>query len=224
MKNPNKAFAVCGIIAPILYLLMVIIGGALIPGYSHISETVSELLVAGAPNRTLLAALMIISSILGILFPIGLHRGINEGKGSKVGPVFLIIVSVLTIFTTYFPQDPGGPPVTFAGTVHVVLIIPMVILSLGAFLAFWRRLKGDSQWAGYGRYSLITFVVAIPLGIVSAVSLDSPYVGLLERISVAVILQWGFVMAIKLFRLSGQNHHEPIQGTTAFEESAQEQR
>jgi len=181
---------------------MAIIGGALISGYSHISETVSELLVAGAPNRQLLATLMISSSVLGILFPIGLHRGINEGRGSKVGPAFLIIASVLGIFTTYFPQDPGGEPVTFAGTVHVVLIIPMVILSLGAFLAFWRRLKSDNLWSGYDRYSLITFIVAIPLGIVSAVSLNSPYVGLLERISVAVILQWGFVMAIKLFRLS----------------------
>lgn len=202
MMNPNKAFAVCGIISPLLYLIMVIIGGALIPGYSHITETVSELLVAGAPNRSLLATLMISSSVLGILFPIGLHRGINEGRGSKVGPAFLIIASVLGIFTTYFPQDPGGPPVTFAGTVHVVLIIPMVILSLGAFIAFWRRLKSDSLWSGYDRYSLITFIVAIPLGVISAVSLDSPYVGLLERISVAVILQWGFFMAIKLFRLS----------------------
>ena len=204
MMSPNKAFAVCGIISPLLYLIMVIVGGALIPGYSHITETVSELLVAGAPNRSLLATLMISSSVLGILFPIGLHRGINEGRGSKVGPTFLIIASVLGIFTTYFPQDPGGPPVTFAGTVHVVLIIPMVILSLGAFIAFWRRLKSDSLWSGYDRYSLITFIVAIPLGVISAVSLDSPYVGLLERISVAVILQWGFFMAIKLFRLSKQ--------------------
>ena len=83
MKNPNKVFAICGIIAPILYLLMVIIGGALSPGYNHITETVSELLVAGAPNRPLLATLMIISSVLGILFPIGLHRGINEGRALR---------------------------------------------------------------------------------------------------------------------------------------------
>lgn len=207
--NPNRAFAVCGIISPLLYLIMVIIGGALIPGYSHITETVSELLVAGAPNRPLLATLMISSSVLGILLPIGLHRGINEGIGSKVGPAFLIIASVLGILTTYFPQDPGGPPVTFAGTLHVVLLIPMVILSLGAFLAFWRRLKSDSLWAGYDKYSLITFIVAIPLGVISAVSLGSPYIGLLERISVAVILQWGFIMAIKLFRLSKQMNRGP---------------
>ena len=202
MRNPNKAFAICGIIAPILYLLMVIIGGALSPGYSHIAETVSELLVAGAPNKPLLNTLLITDYVLGILFPIGLHRGINGGKGSKVGPVFLIIVSVVCLFTVFFPQDPGGEPVTLAGTVHVVLIIPMVILSLGAFLAFWRRLKSDSLWSGYDRYSLVTFIIAIPLGVISAFSLNSPYIGLLERISVTVILQWGFVMAIKLFRLS----------------------
>ena len=200
--SPNNAFAVCGIISALLYLIMVIIGGALIPGYSHLTETVSELLVAGAPNRPLLATLMISSSVLGILFPIGLHRGINEGMGSKVGAVFLILAAVLGILTTYFPQDPGGPPVTFAGTMHVVLLIPMVVFSLGAFLAFWRRLPNDSLWAGYDKYSLVTFIIAVPLGVVSAVSLDSPYLGLLERISVAVILQWGFVMAIKLFRLS----------------------
>ena len=202
MKNPNKAFAICGIIAPILYLLTAIIGGALSPGYSHISETVSTLLVAGAPNKPLLNTLLITDYVLGILFPIGLHRGINEGKGSKVGPAFLIIVSVLSLFTIFFPQDPGGEPVTFAGTVHVVLLIPMVILSLGAFLAFWRRLKNDSLWSGYDRYSLVTFIIAVPLGVVSAVSLDSPYLGLLQRLSVGVILQWGFVMANKLFRLS----------------------
>lgn len=57
MVNTNKAFTICGIIAPILYLLMVIIGGALSPGYSHISETVSELLVSGAPNKPLLNTL-----------------------------------------------------------------------------------------------------------------------------------------------------------------------
>ncbi|MFC1957038.1 DUF998 domain-containing protein [Chloroflexota bacterium] len=202
MKNLNKAFAICGIIAPILYLLTAIIGGVLSPGYSHISDTVSELLVAGAPNRPLLNTLLITEYFLAILFAIGLHLGINEGRGSKVGPAFLIIVAVLSLFTVFFPQDPGGPPVTFAGTVHVVLIIPMVILSLGAFIAFWRRLKTDSLWSGYDRYSLVMFIVAIPLGVISAVSLDSPYLGLLERLAVGVILGWGFVMAIKLFRLS----------------------
>ena len=203
MKNPNKAFAVCGIIAPILYLLTAIIGGALRPGYSHITHSVSELLVVGAPNKPLLVTMLIIYGVLMILFPIGLHRGINGGKGSKVGPVFLVIAGVLVLLSaTLFPQDPGGEPVTFAGTMHVALVASMAILSLAAFLAFWRRLKSDSLWSGYDRYSLVTFIVAVPLGVISVILIDSSYMGLLERISVGVILQCIFFMAIKLFRLS----------------------
>jgi len=212
MEDTNRAIAICaicGIIAPILYLLMVIIGGALSPSYSHISDTVSELLVSGAPNKAILNTLLISEYFLAIMFAIGLHHGISEGAGSKVGPAFLIIAAVLGIFTIIFPQDPGGTPITFAGTLHVVLLIPMVVLSLAAFPAFWRRLRSDILWLGYDRYSLITLIVAIPLGIISAVSLESSYIGLLERISAAVVLQWSFVMAIKLFRLSKQRDRGP---------------
>jgi len=138
-----------------------------------------------------------------ILFPIGLHRGINEGKGSKVGPAFLVVAGILVLLSaTFFPQDPGGEPVTFAGTMHVALVTSMAILSLIAILAFWRRLKSDSLWSGYDRYSLVTFIVAITLGVISVILIDSSYMGLLERLSVGAILQWIFVMAIKLVRLS----------------------
>ena len=199
--SANKAFAICGIAAPFVYLLLTIIGGLLSPGYSHIKDSVSELLIVGAPNKPLLNAIMIIYGILLCLYPIGLHRGINQGKGSKVGPTCLVVVGVVTLLSVFFPQDPGGPPVTFAGTVHIALVVLMVIFSLIAYLAFWRRLKSDSLWAGYDRYTLITFFVAIVFGAISAIFLDSPYVGLLERLSAGVIVQWTFFMAIKLYRL-----------------------
>ena len=202
MKNANKAFAICGIIAPILYLSLAIIGGLLRPGYSHTTHSVSELLVVGAPNKPLMDTILIIYGVLMTLYPIGIHRGINEGKGSKVGPALLVVAGVLTLITVFFPQDSGGEPVTFAGTMHIALVIPMVVLSLAALLAFWRRLKSDSLWAGYDRYSLVTFIVGITLGVISVILIDSPYMGLLERLSAGVILQWTFFMSIKLFRLS----------------------
>lgn len=198
----NKAFAICGIAAPFVYMLLAIVGGILSPGYSHIKESVSELLIVGAPNKPLLNTLLMIYGVLLCLYPIGLHRGINQGKGSKVGPACLVVVGVVTIITVFFPQDPGGTPVTFAGTVHIILVILMVIFSLIAYLAFWRRLKGDSLWAGYDRYTLITFILAIIFGVGSVIFANSPYIGLLERLSAVVIAQWIIVMSIKLFRLS----------------------
>ena len=51
--NP-KVLYVCGLLAPAAYIVMTIVGGALRPGYSHLSDTVSELLSPGSPNRPLL--------------------------------------------------------------------------------------------------------------------------------------------------------------------------
>ena len=99
MKNANKAFAICGIIAPILYLSLAIIGGLLRPGYSHTTHSVSELLVVGAPNKPLMDTILIIYGVLMTLYPIGIHRGINEGKGSKVGSALLVSVMMFMILT-----------------------------------------------------------------------------------------------------------------------------
>ena len=43
-----------------------IIGGLLLPEYSHIKDSVSDLLRTGAPNKALLDTLMIISNLLTI--------------------------------------------------------------------------------------------------------------------------------------------------------------
>ena len=200
--SARKAFAICGIAAPFVYLLLAVIGGLLAADYSHIKNSVSELLVADAPNRTLLGSINIVYGLLLCLYPIGLHQAINQGKGSKVGLICLITVGIVTILSVFFPQDPGGPAVTLAGTVHIVLVVLMVLFSLVAYLVYWRKLKTDSQWAGYDKYTLITFCVAIAFGVISAAFAESSYIGLLERLSAGVILQWTFILSLKVLRLS----------------------
>ena len=204
MNKNLKWYAICGVIGPILYAVTVIIGGLLRRGYSHIEQAVSELLVVGAPNKLLLDTMMIIYSILVIIFPFGLHKGINDGKGSKVGPVSLSLTGVLVLLATiFFPMDPIGEPVTFTGTMHKVMAMGLMpFLAIFGMLAIWHRTKSDTQWSGYDTYSLVTFIVAIIIGVMAGVLAGSPYTGLVERLIVGTILQWNLVMAIKLLRLS----------------------
>jgi hypothetical protein len=63
-----RYFFLCGMIAPVLFILTAILGGALRPGYSHIANTVSELFSPGSPNKPLLDAFHTIFAILLILF------------------------------------------------------------------------------------------------------------------------------------------------------------
>jgi hypothetical protein len=45
-----KLLYLCGMLVPFVYIFKYVIGGALRPGYSHLSDSVSELLSSGAPN------------------------------------------------------------------------------------------------------------------------------------------------------------------------------
>ena len=47
----STVFSLFGVIAPLFYIIPTIVGGLLRPGYSHLSNSVSDLLASGAPNR-----------------------------------------------------------------------------------------------------------------------------------------------------------------------------
>ena len=72
----------CGVIAPVLFVFMTILGGAIRPGYSHISDTVSELFSPGAPNKLLLDTFHTIYALLLALFGIGVLQRIRGSKQS----------------------------------------------------------------------------------------------------------------------------------------------
>ena len=60
----RKYLLVCGVVAPLVYIGTVILGGLLRPGYSHVAQAISELMAAGAPNKLLLDTLFTLYDIL----------------------------------------------------------------------------------------------------------------------------------------------------------------
>ncbi|UCD01872.1 MAG: DUF998 domain-containing protein, partial [Promethearchaeota archaeon] len=111
-----QILAICGMLSPIIYTAMWIICGNLDSNYSHIRDDISSLFAVGAPNRRLSQSLVITESVLLFVFFIGLHAGINDGGGSILGPIFLIISSILGILVAlFFPLDEGGEFTTYKG-------------------------------------------------------------------------------------------------------------
>ena len=48
-----RIFAFGGMLGPVLYTLIWVLGGILQPGYSHVRDDVSSLMAVGAPARAL---------------------------------------------------------------------------------------------------------------------------------------------------------------------------
>jgi hypothetical protein len=202
----KKIFFLCGMLFPIVYIIMAILGGALRPGYSHIADTVSELLSPGAPNKTLLMVFQITHALMGSLFGIGLLLLVRSSDHNtlmgRVGAWMIIAVGIATIGTAIFPQDAAGTPLTMAGRLHAILVfavmVPFTIIST-LLIGIWLRQAGIFPW--FRTYSIITIIVSVILAGLAGGTLDTPIMGLTERLAVLAGFQWTFVLALKLFML-----------------------
>jgi membrane associated rhomboid family serine protease len=83
---------------------------------------------------------------------------------------------------------------------HAVLVLLTVPLVYGGMIAVWSRLRRHAAWRGVARYTLATAVVGILFGLGMTPFVQGPYAGLLERISVAIMVQWYAVMGIVVMR------------------------
>ena len=132
----NQRFlSMCGVIAPVLFVFMTILGGAIRPGYSHISDTVSELFSPGAPNKLLLDTLHTIYALLSALFGIGVLQLVRGSEQSRligiIGASMFIAMGLLSVATaTVFPQDAWGSPPTLPGEMHKILSGVIALLSI----------------------------------------------------------------------------------------------
>lgn len=197
----KKLLVLSGTLAPVVYVGTVILGGILRPEYSHVGQAISELVAAGAPNKPLLSALFIVYNTLCGAFGIGLLLHVRRSSAPKtsgtIGAVSLIAVGFTgLLLELFFPQDPGGPAVTLAGTMHIILAGVAALGSMAAIAATGLWFRNAKATRYYTVYSLVTCaVVFISGGSTPILGLANPYFGVLERVTIGSFILWLFVTA-----------------------------
>jgi hypothetical membrane protein len=204
MKMHQRYLYLCGVLAPLLFVFMTILGGALRSGYNHLAHTVSELFSPGAPNKLLLDPFFITYTLLMILFGVGVWLFVRTSGQARpegqIGAALLIGAGLASFLTaTFFPQDPWGTPFTFPGRMHLVF---SGVTGLAAMLAYlllglWFRRTGLSP--GLALFSFTIVAAAIVSTMLFIASVDGPYMGLGERLAAFTGLLWTFVLGWWLF-------------------------
>jgi hypothetical protein len=199
----QRVLSICGVSAPPLFVFMTILGGAMRPGYSHIADTISELLSPGSPNRLLLGTIFTAYALLMALFGIGILLFIRRSEQSMpsgvIGASMFIAAGLVNVATaTVFPQDPWGSPATFPGEMHMILsgVIGVIQILSISLLGIWFSRTGI--FPGFGTYSLLTVGAAILSGGFFVMMVGTPIMGLAERISILVGLLWTFMVALRM--------------------------
>ena len=203
----TRLLAICGIVGPILFIVIILVFGQLRPGYDPIRQYMSELGATGTPNAIVYSIAEALLGLPLIAFAFGLHRGISkEGKASKLVPILIAVSGLGWIVTSFFPCDPGCVNESVTGKIHGLMGIIDVWPLLIAPLLILPRLKKDNRWQSYRSFSLIMGTLAVILfavefftGEVSSVLV--PYRGLLQRLTFFTPFLWIGVMAIRLLCL-----------------------
>lgn len=197
-----KFLAVCGIIGPILYAMIVLIIGFLRPGYNHVTQYMSELGEVGSPNAILMnIAGFIVLGLFIIAFSFGLHRGIDKSKESKIGSALLVLAGISLVLVGFFPCDPGCVNISFTSKMHEIFATIPAVATIVAILLFTNSFKQDSRWKDYWIFTLLIGIVALIVSPLSMLNLFGGLGGLLQRIGMMLPLFWMEITSIKLYRL-----------------------
>lgn len=202
-EKHQRFLAICGILAPIIFAIIVMIAGLLQPEYNHLINFVSELGAVGAPNAIIQRMNFVLVGILIVAFAFGLHRGIGKGKGSIIGPLLVAIFGLSAVVSGIFSTDPIQPG-SFSDIMHSMSSAVGSTAAIIAFFIIPRRLEQDILWRRYRSFSIVIAIVAIVISVVGVGVLGVLGVpGLAQRLFMAVLFLWIEVMAIRLFQVSG---------------------
>jgi len=203
-RSHLRLYAICGVIAPIFFVLMVVVEGFFVTGYSHMTQQVSDL---GA--YTLYGSYALLQNLnfcvfgtLVVAFAIGLGKELTSSRGITVT---LGLFGVMFFLLGFFPDEPIPWP---AAAHYLIAWAGGVSILLSEFFA-WKKLRRPIEgngvgWTKYGGFSLVSLVLAVISFISFAIfgQPGSPITGLLQRVLMAFLLLWIEAMALRLLQLS----------------------
>ena len=209
VRRIRKPLLACGIAASVMYAVMMLF--IRYPGYSAMSQTVSELSAWGISTRPLWIVLGSLYDALMIAFGLGVWASAGGKRSLRIVGSLLVAYGLLGVawpFAAMHQREvlaAGGG--TLADTGHLVLGTITVGLMFAA-MAFGAAAFG--MW--FRIYSIATILILLAFGALTAADaprvaadLPTPLAGFWERINIGVFLLWVVVLAIVLLRNQSMN-------------------
>lgn len=206
-----KVLLACGVLYSLLYVVMNdVVAATRYEGYSRMFQAISELSATGTPTRRLLIAMLPVWTLLMIAFGIGVWKSAHGKRALRVTGALLAASGVTGVLWLPFPMTSreemvrgAAMPVNDIGHIVLTVVTVLLILSQIGFgaAAFGKRFR---------LYSLVTGATVVVFGALTSMQAaeipqgaPTPWMGLLERISIGAWLLWMAVLAIALLRARG---------------------
>jgi Protein of unknown function (DUF998) len=200
----RRPLLMCGMASSVLYAAMNVFVPMAWPGYDSSSRMVSELSAIDAPSRALWVPFGVVYTLLVALFGWGVWQSAGRRRWLRAaGAVFVACGLAGLGWPPMHQRDvlaAGGKSLT--DTLHIAWTIANVGLMLVA-MALCARGFGPA----FRAYTLVTMALLAAIGAVTGQSaprveanLPTPWIGVWERIDIALLLIWTAALAVVLLR------------------------
>jgi hypothetical membrane protein len=197
----DRALLLAGLAAPVVLTVAIVAAGDFEPGYSHVSQFVSELGAVGAAHQNVFNyAGLLATGLLTVLFALGMYLRVKPSGWFVASSLLVGVAGFGRLVAGVFPCDAGCVIENMSNTATVHAFAGFVALTSGAVaplsLGMGLRRRGKSQLltlsVGLGSVSLILITVLFGLG------KGIPYVGVIQRLALAAFYGWIVVVALEI--------------------------
>ncbi len=198
----QRLLLIAGMLSSVVYVSVDLLSAVRYPGYSLLNQAISELSAIGAPTASLWSAMGAMYGVFIVAFAFGILRAAGGNHALRRTGALILLFAAANVFWRIVPMHPRGTEITWQDTGHLVMGAVMIVLILafigtGAF-ALGRRFR---------RYSFATLAVFLMTGLATfayvspmAAGEPTPWLGVVERISIYGYLLWVAVLSAALLR------------------------
>ncbi len=191
----------CGVFAPIMIMVIIIVVGQITPDYNPISDTISQM---GTPNSPYALVLNISLVIYGILIGVtayGFHRRLRYTAMGNTLVILLSIHAIGTMLLTVFPDSPDFTGKHFTDDIlhNTFSAISYPALLVG-ILVFTRTARQEKVLKATITLGLVVVILNLPLPVITMFDPFKPISGLLQRLFIASSFLWLVFTSLLLYK------------------------
>ena len=204
-----------GVLIPLLFISLIIILGALQPGFNQMTTLLSNLGGVGGIRGDLFNIAVGITGGFIILFAIGLNRMVNQSEAG-LKRVFLFILGGFGLIGTGIFNCNRNCVIVFnldpIRSLHGIFAFIAGVSLTFAPLPFYSHFKQDPQWKKLAAFTLTTVILSIFTSILFWImfvtNILSNIIGLIQRLDFLFGLIWIGVSSIVLLLALNRNSNK----------------
>ncbi len=199
--------ALFGLAGPLIFALGIVVAGAVTPGYSHLSEPVSQLAAFGQPYPAIQMTGFVVFGLSMLAVAYGLRHVLSSARSATIGISLVALAGVSMVGTGLFRADPmGQQPMSVSGTIHISTAMILFLALIAAFIVLSPAMKKLQPWRDLSLFSLIAGLAALFFLVAYSVAfeLQPQWMGVWQRLLAATLVIWFLVVSLRVKSLAAE--------------------